>query len=290
MFFQQLINGLSLGAIYSLITIGYSMVYGIMKLMNFAHGDIYIFGTFITYTLLAKYKMNVFMAAILGMLVGGFLGCFVERVAYRRLRAESRTVSMITALGAAYIIQNGEEIFWGIEVQRFPSIFPADSINFLGMTVSTVQLFTLIFTVITLFGFHLFLNKHKVGKAILCLSQDIPTTSLMGVPINKTVTIVYLLGGMLGVVGGILYASAYNVITIAMGFSGTIAAFTAAVFGGIGNLNGAIVGSLILGVLQSFAGAYISTTFKDVISFTVLILILLIRPSGILGERIAEKV
>jgi branched-chain amino acid transport system permease protein len=290
MLIQQLINGISLGAIYALITIGYSMVYGIMKLMNFAHGDVYMFGTFITYTLLVTYKMNIFIAALLGMLIGGFLASFVEIFAYRRLRAENRAISMITALGAAYIIQNGEEIFWGVEVQRFPSIFATQTITVMGLNISTVQLFTLVFAVILLVAFNLFLNYHKIGKAILCLAQDIPTTSLMGVPINKTISIVYVLGGMLGVVGGILYTSAYNVIMIAMGFSGTIAAFTAAVFGGIGNLNGAILGSLILGVVQSLAGAYVSTTFRDVVSFGLLVFILLVRPTGILGEKTVEKV
>jgi branched-chain amino acid transport system permease protein len=290
MFFQQLINGISLGAIYALITIGYSMVYGIMKLMNFAHGDVYMFGTFITFSLLVTYKINVFVAILLGMIVGAGLATFVEIFAYRRLRAENRAISMITALGAAYIIQNGEEIFWGVEVQRFPSVIATETISVLGLTVSTVQLFTLVFSVVLIIGFHLFLSRHKTGKAILCLAQDIPTTSLMGVPINKTIAIVYSLGGALGVIGGILYASAYNVIMIAMGFSGTIVAFTAAVLGGIGNLNGAILGSLILGVCQSLTGAYISTTFRDVISFGLLVLVLMIRPRGIFGERTIEKV
>jgi branched-chain amino acid transport system permease protein len=290
MFFQQLINGVSLGAIYSLITIGYSMVYGIMKLMNFAHGDVYMFGAFVSFTLFATYKMNILLAALLGMLVGGLLAAIVEIFAYRRLRNENRAISMITALGAAYIIQNGEEIFWGVELQRFPSVFSSDTIHFLGLAVSTVQLFTLVFSVLLLIAFNMFLNYNKTGKAILCLAQDIPTTSLMGVPINRTISIVYALGGMLGVVGGILYASAYNVITITMGFSGTIAAFTAAVFGGIGNLTGAILGSLILGIVQSMVGAYISTSFRDVVSFSLLILILMVRPRGILGEKTVEKV
>jgi len=290
MFIQQLINGISLGAIYCLITIGYSMVYGIMRLMNFAHGDVYIFGTFVSFMFLVTYKMNIFLACALGMLTGALLASLVEILAYRRLRYESRVISMITALGAGFIIQNGEEIFWGVELQRFPSIFPSDTFTVLGLNVSTVQLFTLVFTFILLAAFHFFLTYTKTGKAILCLAQDITTTSLMGVPINRTVTIVYALGGFLGVVSGILYASAYNVISISMGFAGTIAAFTAAVFGGLGNLNGAIVGSLILGVTQSLAGAYVSTAFKDVISFGLLILILLVRPMGILGEKKVERV
>ncbi|MFH1140006.1 MAG: branched-chain amino acid ABC transporter permease [Pseudomonadota bacterium] len=292
MFWQQIVNGVSLGAIYALITIGYSMVYGIMKMMNFAHGDVYMFGTFLTYTLLTALKCNLVTAVLVGLVVGAILAALVEILAYRPLRTapQGRTISMITALGAAYIIQNGEEIFWGVEPQRFPAVIGEDAINLLGLSLSKVQLFTLAFSVLLLILFHFFLKHHKVGKAILCLSQDVETSSLMGIPINRTVSIVFAIGGMLGVVGGILYSAAYNVISIAMGFSGTIVAFTACVFGGIGSLGGALVGSLVVGLCQSLAGAYISTTFRDVITFTLLIVLLLIRPEGLLGRRTKIKV
>ena len=290
MFVQQLINGIALGGIYALITIGYSMVYGVMRLMNFAHGDIYMVGTFIAYTLCVRNKMSIFVAALAGMLVGGILAALVEVLAYRRLRMENRAISMITALGAAYLIQNSEELVWGVEVQRFPSIFATETFNMLGLNISTVQLFTLVLSVVLIVGFHLFLTYNKWGKAILCVAQDIPTTRLMGVPINRTISLVYVLGGFLGVIGGILYCSAYNVIMIAMGFAGTIQAFTAAILGGIGNLKGAIFGSLILGVIQSLAGGYLSTTYRDAISFLILIGVLLIRPSGIFNKGTVEKV
>ena len=290
MFVQQLINGIALGGIYALITIGYSMVYGVMRLMNFAHGDIYMVGTFIAYTLCVRNKMSIFVAALAGMLVGGILAALVEVLAYRRLRMENRAISMITALGAAYLIQNSEELVWGVEVQRFPSIFATETFNVLGLNISTVQLFTLVLSVVLIVGFHLFLTYNKWGKAILCVAQDIPTTRLMGVPINRTISLVYVLGGFLGVIGGILYCSAYNVIMIAMGFAGTIQAFTAAILGGIGNLKGAIFGSLILGVIQSLAGGYLSTTYRDAISFLILIGVLLIRPSGIFNKGTVEKV
>lgn len=290
MLIQQLINGIALGGIYALITIGYSMVYGVMRLMNFAHGDVYMFGTFVTYTLLVTYKVNIFIAVLAGMLVGGILAALVEVFAYRRLRMESRSISMITALGAAYLIQNGEELIWGVEVQRFPSLFATETFKFLGLSISTVQLFTLILSVVLIISFHLFLTYNRWGKAILCVAQDIPTTRLMGVPLNRTISLVYVLGGLLGVMGGILYGSAYNVIMIAMGFSGTIQAFTAAILGGIGNLKGAIFGSLILGIIQSLAAGYLSTTYKDVFSFLILIGVLLIRPTGIFGKGTVEKV
>jgi len=292
MFWQQIVNGVSLGAIYALITIGYSMVYGIMKMMNFAHGDVYMFGTFLTYTLMTAFHFNIFTAVLVGLAVGAALAALVEIAAYRPLRnaPQGRNISMITALGAAYIIQNGEEIFWGVEARRFPSIVGGDVVSILGLSISKVQIMTLLLSVMLLVLFHFFLKYHKVGKAILCLAQDVDTSSLMGIPINRTASIVYALGGMLGVAGGILYCSAYNVISIAMGFSGTIVAFTAAVFGGIGSLSGALLGSLIVGLAQSLVGAYVSTTFRDVITFGILIILLLIRPEGLLGKRTKIKV
>lgn len=292
MFWQQVVNGVSLGAIYALITIGYSMVYGIMRMMNFAHGDVYMFGAFLSYTLMVAFRVNPFAAAAVGMVAGGLIAALVEIVAYRPLRSapQGRTVSMITALGAAYILQNGEELLWGVESQRFPSLVGVDTMSFLGLTLSSTQVFTLFLSFLLVVVFHYFLNHHKVGKAIGCLAQDLEASSLMGIPINRTVSIVFFLGGALGVVGAVLYTSAYNVINLSMGFSGTIIAFTACVLGGIGSLNGALVGSLIVGLTQSLAGAYISTAFRDVITFSLLIVILLVRPEGLLGKRTMEKV
>jgi branched-chain amino acid transport system permease protein len=291
-FWQQVSNGILLGAVYALMSIGYSMVYGIMGMMNFAHGDVYMFGTYITFMLLATYKMNLFVAAGAGLLVGGFMAALVERFAYRPLRsaAQGRNVSMITALGAAYIIQNFSEIFWGVETQRFPSLVAGDTSQVFGLAISSTQIFTLLLSVLLLVVFHFFLKHTKIGKAIICLAQDIDATALMGIPINRTVSIVYVLGGVLGVAGSILYTSAYNVINTSMGFSGTFVAFTACVLGGISNLNGSLLGSLIVGLTQSLAGGYISTTFRDVITYSLLIVILLWRPEGILGKPQMQKV
>jgi len=290
MFGQQLVNGIAIGGVYCLITVGYSMVYGIMRLMNFAHGDVCIFGTFITFSLMLHTGVGVVIATVVAMVTGGFLACAVEYFAYRPLRDEDRNISMITALGVAYIIQCCSEIFWGAEVKRFPSFFPVDTLHFFGFALSSVQLFTTILAVTVIVGLALFLKGSKTGKAILCLAQDIPTASLMGININKTITIVYFLGGVLGVVGMILYASTYNAISTSMGFAATIIAFTAAVLGGIGSLRGAVVGSFAIGIIQTFASAYVSTTFKDVLSFGLLIAILCICPKGIFGDNIVEKV
>ncbi len=291
MFLRVMVIGLSLGAVYALIAIGYSMVYGILKLMNFAHGDIYIFGTFIAYMLMQQYEVNMFLAIFLAMVVGGILASIVEIVAYRPLRGKSfRNMSMISALGVAYIIQNFSENIWTTRVHFFPSIISVPFITIFGAKIPATQLVTLAIVIAVVIALNLFLKHHKVGKAILCMSQDIPTASLMGIPANTTIEIVYVLGGMLGVIAGVLYASSYNSLSISMGFSGTIVAFTAAVIGGIGSMNGALVGGLLLGIIHSFVGVYISTAYRDVITFAFLIVVLLIRPRGLLGEYVEEKV
>jgi branched-chain amino acid transport system permease protein len=199
-------------------------------------------------------------------------------------------ISMITALGAAYIIQNSSELKWGNQVQSFPSLFPTEQITILGSQVSVTHIFTLFIAVIVIVAFNLFLKHHKAGKAILCVSEDIPTSSLMGIPINRTISIVYFLGGVFGVLGGILYSASYNAISISMGFRGTIIAFTAAVIGGIGSLGGALVGGMILGLSENLISVYVSSSYKDPITFLILIGILLIRPTGILGRAESGKV
>lgn len=291
MFFNVLAFGIMVGAIYTLITIGYSMVYGILRLMNFAHGDVYIFGTLVAWSLLSGYGWHPLPALLIAVLSGGTLASVVEFVAYRRLRAsQHRMISMITALGAAYIIQNASELKWGNQVLSFPSLFPPYTFSIGHMTLSLTNLITLLLALGVIAGFHAFLKHHKMGKAILCASEDLSTSALMGIPVNRTISIVYFLGGALGVIGGILYSSSYNVIGISMGFRGTIVAFTAAVIGGIGSFSGAFLGSMILGVAENFVGVYVSSSFRDPIIFLFLILILLVKPTGIMGEIEIKKV
>lgn len=291
MFWNVLMVGVTVGAIYTLVTIGYSMVYGMLKLMNFAHGDVYIFGTLLTYTLLASYHFPPVWAVLLATVAGGILASLVEIVAYRRLRsAQHRMISMITALGAAYVIQNISELGWGDQVLPFPSLIPAHQFNVLGHSISLTHLLTLCIAIGVIVAFNLFLKYHKMGKAILCVSEDITTSSLMGIPINRTISIVYFLGGVLGVIGGILYATSYNAISLGMGFRGTIIAFTASVIGGIGSLGGAMIGGMILGISENFVGVYVSSAFRDPITFLLLILILLVKPTGIMGKVEQKKV
>jgi branched-chain amino acid transport system permease protein len=290
MFFDVLIVGIMVGAIYTLVTIGYSMVYGMLKLMNFAHGDVYIFGTLLCYTLLTKYQLNPLLAILLAALSGGTLASLVEFFAYRRLRAaQHRMISMITALGAAYVIQNNSERTWSSQVLPFPSLFPAHQVYVFGHEVSVAPLITLTVAVLFIIVFNLFLKRNKIGKAILCVSQDMPTSSLMGIPINKIITVVYFLGGVLGVIGGILYSTSYNAISLGMGFRGTIIAFTAAVIGGIGSMSGTLIGGMILGITENLVSVYISSSYRDSITFLILIIILLFKPTGVMGSVEQDK-
>ena len=290
MFIDVLIVGVMVGAIYTLVTIGYSMVYGMLKLMNFAHGDVYIFGTLLCYTLLVKYQLNPFLAILIAVLSGGALASLVEFLAYRRLRAaQHRMISMITALGAAYVIQNNSERTWSSQVLPFPSLFPTHQIKFLGHEISVTHVVTLLVAVFFIIAFNIFLKRHKIGKAILCVSQDIPTASLMGIPINKIISVVYFMGGVLGVIGGILYSTSYNAISLGMGFRGTIVAFTAAVIGGIGSMSGTLIGGMILGITENLVSVYISSSYRDSITFMILIIILLFKPTGIVGSVEKDK-
>jgi branched-chain amino acid transport system permease protein len=290
MFIDVLIVGIMMGAIYTLVTIGYSMVYGMLKLMNFAHGDVYIFGTLLCYTLLAQAHLPPLLGILIAALAGGLLASLVEFFAYRKLRAaQHRMISMITALGAAYVIQNASELKWGSQVLPFPSLFPSQIFTVLGRQISVTPIITLAIAVFFIVAFNLFLNHHKMGKAILCVSQDIPTSSLMGIPINRIISMVYFLGGMMGVLGGILYSSSYNAISLGMGFRGTIVAFTAAVIGGIGSMSGTLIGGMILGILENIIGVYVSSSYRDAILFLILIVILLVKPTGIMGNVEQDK-
>lgn len=290
MFIDVLIVGIMVGAIYTLVTIGYSMVYGMLKLMNFAHGDVYIFGTLLCYTLLAQAHLPPLLGILIAALAGGILASMVEFFAYRRLRAaQHRMISMITALGAAYVIQNASELRWGSQVLPFPSLFPSQLVTVLGHQISVTPIITLAIAVFFIVAFNLFLNHHKMGKAILCVSQDIPTSSLMGIPINRIISMVYFLGGMMGVVGGILYSASYNAISLGMGFRGTIVAFMAAVIGGIGSMSGTLIGGMILGISENLISVYVSSSYRDSIMFLILIVILLIKPTGIMGNVEQDK-
>jgi branched-chain amino acid transport system permease protein len=289
MFLQQIVNGLALGSIYALITIGYSMVYGILGLMNFAHGDVYMVGALVAFSLLVTYGVSLLPAWLASLLVGAALAILVERVAYRRLLGKDRMTSMITAVGVALILRNSEELIWGVRPLPFPPAVRATVVRIGTVQIQVVPFFTLLVSIAVLVSFNMFLEHHKVGKSIRCLAQDIPTARLMGIPASKTISLVYGIGGALGVLGALLYCSSYRVLYISMGFAGTMRAFSAAILGGLGNLNGALLAALILGISESLTAAYISSAYRDAVSFLLLVAILLIRPSGLLGQHVAQK-
>lgn len=290
MLFQQIVNGLSLGSIYALLAIGFTLVFGILRLMNFSHGDVFMFGTFISFSLLTEFKLGFLVAVPIALAVGGILAMMVEIFALRPIRKEGTTVAIVSALGAAWVIRNGAQIFWSVRTYPYPSIFELKFVSFLGVQFSVAHFLTFILATLCIVVFNIFLKYHKLGKAIRCLAQSIPVSSLMGIKINKTISLVYAIGGILGVAGGMLYASSYNVLYLYFGFWGVVKAFIAAVVGGIGNLNGALVGGIVLGLAESLGAAYISSAYRDAISFIILILILVIRPNGLLGKKEIEKV
>lgn len=286
---QQLLNGIALGGVYALITIGYSMVYSILRLMNFAHGDVYMVGSMLVGVLLLDSGVSVWIAIPAGVIVGALIAVLVERVAYRPIRFEDRSISMITAVGAALILRNAAEYLWQPRTHAFPSLLGEGIIQVGQLRFSQSFVGVLLVTFVVIILLNLFLKYTKAGQAIIFVAQDVSTSALMGIPVDKTISLVYAIGGALGVIGGILFGSIYNSVYPWMGFTGTMKAFTAAILGGIGNLTGAMVGGFLLGIIEVLASGYVSSAYRDAISFTLLILVLLVRPSGLLGSQAAEQ-
>ncbi len=286
---QQLVNGLALGGVYALITIGYSLVFSILRFMNFAHGDVYMFGSMFIGVMIVSKGMNPVVAVPLGILLGAVIAMLVERVAYKPLRTEAKSVSMVTAVGAAMIIRDIAEVLWESRTRPFPPLMGDGIVEIVGLRITAGHLGVFAVTLCVLALFNSFLRYTKPGKSILFVSQDLSTAALMGIPVDRVITGVYALGGALGVVGGVLFGSIYNSVYPWMGFSTTMKAFTAAIIGGIGNVTGATVGGFILGVIEVLASGYISTAYRDAISFSILIVVLLVKPSGIFGSISSEQ-
>jgi branched-chain amino acid transport system permease protein len=287
---QHILNGISLGMDYALIAIGYSIVFSVLKMMNFAHGDVFMFGTWVCYGLLVTLHFPAVAAILLGLLVGAVVAAIVEIVAYRPLRKEEWIFSMITVLGAGYVLRNIIEIIWGSRMRNFPSILPDINVSVFGATISLLNIVVVAVSILVLVAMHVFLQRSKHGQAILAVSEDAETSGLMGIRVNRVATLVYGLGGAVGVVGGILFCSVYNVIHVGMAFTGTMIAYSAAIVGGFGSLPGAALGGLVIGVSQEFFAGYVSSAYRDVVTYVILILVLLIRPAGILGRVEKEKV
>ncbi len=284
-FFQQLINGLSMGSIYALIAVGYSMVYGILNMINFAHGEVYMLGAYVIYTSLLL-RVGIFGSILIAMVICAIVGMGIERIAYRPLRNVSRIVPILTALAAAQAVRSVVMILWGSEPLIFPPIIANDpvaltpSLKFFPLQILIIGI------MIGVWLFSLWFFKYtNTGKAIRAVSQDQKTAWLMGIPVNRMVLFVYAYGSILAVIAGFLVANYYILIFPLLGFLGTMRAWTAAVLGGIGNLTGAIVGGLLLGLAESFTMGYISTGYRDAVTFIILIAVLLVMPTGLFKGR-----
>ena len=288
-FFAQMINGLSAGSIYALVAVGYSMVFGVLQMHNFAHGDTMMFGTYTAMAMLVAGVPPV-LAIPLAMMLGGVMGMLIERIAFKPTRGAHRMVPTVSAIGVALIIRNTAQLIWGTSTQPFPIQIPARTFRVFGIGVSTTQLAVFVTAAGLMAATHLFVRHTLIGKAMRAVQQDSDAAGYMGIPVNRVITVVYMLGGFLGVAAGILFAINYNTVFLMMGFTTMIKAFIAAVIGGIGNLQGAFMGGLLLGVIEAFAAGYISSGYRDAIALALLIIVLLVRPQGLLGGRAVVKV
>jgi branched-chain amino acid transport system permease protein len=298
-FFQQFTNGLAVGGIYALVALGYTMVYGVLKLINFAHGDLFTAGAYLGLTLVTTFAMLGRKGSVLGigvlillvMLLVAILGAAVERAAYKPLRKSPRLSVVVSALGASIFLENAMMLIYGARFQVFPQdILPSFPIHIFGVYIPLIRIVVLGLSIVMMLALYLFIQKTRIGTAIRAAAIDQGAASLMGINVDRVILTVFLLGPALGGAAGLLVGLQYGNINFLMGWSYGLKAFTAAVLGGIGNIPGAMVGGLLLGVLEALGAAYISTSWKDAIAFCVLIVVLIVRPTGLLGERVAEKV
>ena len=289
-FLSNLISGLSLGSIYSLIALGYTMVYGIAKMLNFAHGDIIMVGAFTIIVSISTCGLPVWVALILSVVMCTVLGVVTERVAYKPLRKSEPLTVLITAIGVSYLLQNLALLIFGSSQKSFPSIFDISSVHIGDLSMSGESVVTLAVTIIIMIALSLFINKTRAGKAMRAVSEDKEAAELMGISVNKTISLTFAIGSALAAVAGVFYGATYGFIGPYTGSMPGIKAFVAAVFGGIGSIPGAMIGGLLLGVLESLSKAYISTELSDAIVFASLIVVLLVKPTGLLGKVIKEKV
>ena len=289
-FLNYLVSGLSLGSVYAIIALGYTMVYGIAKMLNFAHGDVIMVGAYVCFFAFTRYGLNPLISVILAMLVCTCLGIVIEKLAYMPLRAAPSLAVLITAIGVSYLLQNLALLFWSSNPKVFNSIIPNESVNIGGLTVSYITILTIVVCIVIMIVLTTFISKTNLGKAMRAVSEDKGAAQLMGIDVNTTISVTFAIGSGLAAVAGVLLCSAYPNLTPTTGSMPGIKAFTAAVFGGIGSIPGAFLGGLMLGVIENLAKAYLSTQISDAIVFGVLIIVLLVKPAGLLGKRAQEKV
>ncbi len=289
---SNLINGISLGSVYAIIALGYTMVYGIAKMLNFAHGDVIMVGAYTCFCAVNYLSLPPIVSVIAAMVVCTLLGVIVEVLAYRPLRKASSLAVLITAIGVSYFLQNAALLIWGSAPKTFGSIVPFGSVSLFGgsLIITGESIVTVAVCVVIMIGLTVFTKKSRTGKAMRAVSEDKEAAQLMGINVNKTIAVTFAVGSALAAVAGVLLCSAYPALTPTTGSMPGIKAFTAAVFGGIGSVPGAMIGGILLGIIEIFSKSYISSELSDAIVFGVLIVVLLVKPTGLLGKKITEKV
>ena len=292
-FLNSLVNGLSLGSIYAIIALGYTMVYGIAKMLNFAHGDVIMIGSYIIYVLSVSYGLNPVISLIISAALSMALGIFIEKIAYKPLRgASSKLAVLITAIGVSYLLQNTALLIFGSNPKSFTNIIGWEGISLAdgNLKIQGITLVTIITSMVILLALQIFIKKTRQGQAMLAVAEDNSAATLMGISVNGTIALTFAIGSMLAAVAGALMCSAYPSLTPYTGAMPWIKAFVAAVLGGIGSIPGAMVGGLVLGIVEILSRSYISSQLADAIVFGILILVLLLKPTGIFGKTVQEKV
>ena len=291
-FISYLINGISLGSVYAIIALGYTMVYGIARMLNFAHGDIIMVGGFTVFTIVTTMGGSPLVGILASVIVCTVLGVTIERVAYRPLRDASPLAVLITAIGVSYLLQNVALLIFGSNARQFTSVITVPALKLAGgkLSISSVTIVTILSCIVIMAALMVFINKTKMGQAMLAVSEDRGAATLMGINVNRTISVTFAIGSALAAVAGVLLCSAYPSLSPYTGSMPGIKAFVAAVFGGIGSIPGAFIGGILLGIIENLAKAYISSQLSDAIVFSVLIIVLLVRPTGILGKKMTEKV
>lgn len=300
MFLQQLINGLTLGNVYALIALGYTMVYGILELINFAHGEIYMLGAYLGIILLAFFTaigltafslpLSLFLVFVLTIVFCASYGLTIEKIAYKPLRNAQRLSPLISAIGVSIFLQNYVMLTQGTTDKVFPSVIGNAGFELFSTRVTYLQASIITASTLIMVMLHLFVMKTKTGKAMRAVAQDKVMASLVGINIDRVISVTFVIGSGLAAVAGIMVAMYYGLVNYSIGYSAGIKAFTAAVLGGIGSIPGAMLGGIVLGLVESFGASYISSEYKDAYAFVVLILILLVKPEGLLGRRSEEKI
>ena len=297
-FLNNVITGVSLGSIYAIIALGYTMVYGIAKMLNFAHGDVIMVGAFICFFAMGSFGLPPLVGVLLAVAVCTALGIVIERLAYKPLRQAPPLAVLITAIGVSYLLQNGAQIFWGAATKAFTPIIPStnaagepNTLQLFGgqISISYVAILSVVICLVVMVSLTFFTGRTKLGKAMRACSEDKGAAQLMGINVDSTISMTFAIGSALAAVAGVLMCSAYPVLSPTTGSLPGIRAFTAAVFGGIGSIPGAFLGGILLGVIETFAKAYISTDLSDAVVFAVLIVVLLVKPAGLLGKYAPEK-